>query len=396
MSIKPEIPWRVLVVEDEPDLANALCETLQNQGAIVFASPNGRSALHFMETLRKQQRELPDLIITDLRMPELSGMELIAALEERQFVRPKFLAMSAEAGREDLLALLRAGVADFLEKPFSLKRFNETIEKLRSSHWQEYWEKQRIQKLEAENSALRQRMRDWLAREALSRITRGILHDMNNCLAIIQGSAEMIQMALETGGKTVDSYAASISDITLRAVDTLSQLQALNRLGEGLWTTFDMRKLIEGTHGLIRTAMGTHIRIEEQLGDCALWVQGDAVQLQNAWIRLLVTLRDWIGPLNSVIQVSGRLRCHRLPDGLLEGFVEIRLGISNPTLKASDDLPNLSTHQEMLQSQGCELISTVDLGGQSYWTALLPAGAIPLDQGHGIESAALLVAVESL
>lgn len=362
-------PWRVLVVDDDAMVAATLGEALTRHHAIVTTANHGLAALRLLEDWRNQRRELPDLLITDLRMPEMTGVELIEALHARKFALSGIVAMSAEGGRDDLLALMRLGVTEFLEKPFSQKRLFEQIDRARKHS------DRALASLTEENQQLRERLHRWEAKESLGRVTRGILHDVHNCLAIITGSAEMIKMALEQGqaqgSKPVDRYADSITEITSRAVETLHQLQALNRMGEGVFTVFDLRRLIAGTHELLRNALDSKVEISLGLGQDALFVQGDAVVLQNAWIRLFFTLCDAMPKDKSGIHVGGTLR----PQGgdsegstPLEGDVVLTLLAPGARLDAAV----MAKQSEIWQSQGARFSIVEDAHGaalQLHWQA---------------------------
>ena len=69
-------PLRVLVVDDEDDVRDTICATLKVHGYQTVSASDGRNALREVERLR------PDLVLTDLFMPELDGIELIAILRE--------------------------------------------------------------------------------------------------------------------------------------------------------------------------------------------------------------------------------------------------------------------------------------------------------------------------
>ena len=117
----------VLVVDDEKGLRAVMRRTLEGQGYRVVEAADGNQAL---EVLR---RERPDLVISDIIMPECDGIEAILAMK-KESPATKVLAISG-GGRVhamDLLALApRAGADDTLDKPFRqselLKRVADLI-----------------------------------------------------------------------------------------------------------------------------------------------------------------------------------------------------------------------------------------------------------------------------
>lgn len=111
---------RILLVEDEPGLQEALTLTLQLEGFEVVRASDGREAL---ARLKIQ----PDLIITDYMMPRMNGLELIEHVRSRSaFDDVPILLMSAALPRE-----VNRSVADaFLPKPITIKRLLETVNSL--------------------------------------------------------------------------------------------------------------------------------------------------------------------------------------------------------------------------------------------------------------------------
>ena len=106
---------RVLVVEDEPDLAAAICFHLQRAGYRTRAVHEGRAAL--AEILG----EPPDLIVLDRMLPGLSGDELIAKLRRTDHARHvPVIMLTAKADDTDELVGFALGADDYLRKPVSM------------------------------------------------------------------------------------------------------------------------------------------------------------------------------------------------------------------------------------------------------------------------------------
>lgn len=105
----------VLVVEDNPDMVQFIVQTLAPSYRIATAS-NGA------EGLREAERLKPDVIVSDLMMPEMSGDQLVAALAQHEDLRETpVLLLTARADEETRVEALRQGAQDFLAKPFSVE-----------------------------------------------------------------------------------------------------------------------------------------------------------------------------------------------------------------------------------------------------------------------------------
>jgi len=102
----------ILVVDDEPQILRVMRASLPARGYEVRTVPGGREAL---EEIRKQP---PDLVVLDLGMPEMSGLE--ACQKIRQFSSVPIVVLSAKGAESDKIAALDAGADDYVTKPFSL------------------------------------------------------------------------------------------------------------------------------------------------------------------------------------------------------------------------------------------------------------------------------------
>ncbi|SMQ72907.1 DNA-binding response regulator, OmpR family, contains REC and winged-helix (wHTH) domain [Devosia lucknowensis] len=113
---------RILCVEDEADLRSDICEELVAAGYDVDEAGNGQEAL---ERLRAGSY---DLVLCDITMPRMSGLDLLRAVREEpgQGDLP-FIFLTALAGRQDIIAGKQAGVDDYLTKPIDFDLMLITI-----------------------------------------------------------------------------------------------------------------------------------------------------------------------------------------------------------------------------------------------------------------------------
>lgn len=101
----------VLVVDDEPEMARALCELLQAAGYRTLSANSGADALEIVK--RKQ----PDLVISDLRMAEMTGHQLQAELHRIAPDLPVVI-ITAFGSIESAVESMKLGARDFITKPF--------------------------------------------------------------------------------------------------------------------------------------------------------------------------------------------------------------------------------------------------------------------------------------
>ena len=112
MTPKEPEPIRILVVEDEGAIRETLRYNLQREGYAVSEAATGPAGL---EAARAQQ---PDLIILDLMLPGMNGLEVCRAL--RAETTTPILMLTAKASEIDTVVGLQVGADDYLTKPFSL------------------------------------------------------------------------------------------------------------------------------------------------------------------------------------------------------------------------------------------------------------------------------------
>jgi DNA-binding response OmpR family regulator len=106
-------PARVLVVEDDPVILRLLEVNFELEGFEVLLAHDGAEGID----LARRQR--PDIVISDIMMPNVSGIELVAALKgEEATASIPILLLSAKAQSADVKAGLEAGADDYVTKPF--------------------------------------------------------------------------------------------------------------------------------------------------------------------------------------------------------------------------------------------------------------------------------------
>jgi phosphate regulon transcriptional regulator PhoB len=105
---------KILVVEDEPDISKLVSYNLAQERFKVLTAEDGEQALQVI------QREKPNLVVLDLMLPGLSGMEICKILRNRpETAKLPILMLTAKAGEADRIVGLEMGADDYLAKPFS-------------------------------------------------------------------------------------------------------------------------------------------------------------------------------------------------------------------------------------------------------------------------------------
>jgi DNA-binding response OmpR family regulator len=114
---------KILIAEDEKQIAEMIAFKLANTGHQVLHAPDGEQAC------RLAARELPDLILLDAMMPGLGGFEVLRRLKADPALRPiPVIMVTAKGNERDVLNGLKGGAVDYVVKPFSLKELSVRIE----------------------------------------------------------------------------------------------------------------------------------------------------------------------------------------------------------------------------------------------------------------------------
>ncbi len=111
---------RVMVVDDSPDILSIVQRGLQRRGYEVVACADGDSAL------KTFSREIPDLVVLDLLLPDADGIDLCYQLQEMAEV--PVIMLTSRDGVSDRVEGLRAGADDYVVKPFAMEELVARIE----------------------------------------------------------------------------------------------------------------------------------------------------------------------------------------------------------------------------------------------------------------------------
>ncbi|HXF42626.1 MAG TPA: sigma-54 dependent transcriptional regulator, partial [Pyrinomonadaceae bacterium] len=187
----------ILIVDDEQSYRQLLSLVFQSDGHLIRTASNGREAL---EEIRKSP---PDVVITDVRMPDMDGIELLRAARELH-ADIGIIMMTAFASVESAREAFKLGADDFIQKPFDVEELkvivNKTLEK---------------QRLIDENRAFRRAQRQ---RGSIRNII-GNSAKMQAIFQMIETVAEVQSTVLITGesGTGKELVARAIHDLSSRA-----------------------------------------------------------------------------------------------------------------------------------------------------------------------------------
>ncbi len=220
---------RLLIVDDEEAQMRALCNTLSAEGYLTHGSTSPEAAL---ETLR---RERFDLLLTDLMMPGIDGIELVAAAKG---IDPDIvgIVMTGHGTIDTAVKAIQAGALDYIQKPFRLKvilpvlKRGLEIRRLRAENTELRQAQATINRL---NEELEQRVRDRtseltranqelaVANQDLESFSYSVSHDLRAPLRAVRGFA---QIFIEEHGSSIPAEGRPLLDRVVQGGDRMGQL----------------------------------------------------------------------------------------------------------------------------------------------------------------------------
>ncbi len=118
--------YRILVVDDEPEILDIICEMLRSRGFGCDTATKGGEAL---DILRQHQY---DLLITDVRLPDVSGIDILKLVGKKYPLMPVII-VTGFASIENTKEAMRLGAVDYLPKPFSAQMVLSSVENILTS-----------------------------------------------------------------------------------------------------------------------------------------------------------------------------------------------------------------------------------------------------------------------
>jgi CheY-like chemotaxis protein len=203
-------PAKVLVVDDQPVNVQLLKRALEREKLTVITAYNGPDALNLMD------REQPDLVLLDVMMPEMDGIEVCQRIQASPTLKTTpVIFITARSSKEGKLAGLGVGAVDYITKPIDL---DETVARVQTQL--------RVVQVNREMLDLQRRLQETRRTAAVGAITQGIAHNLNNLLGVVLGYLDLIRVNADKPA-AVRSNAENLDAAVQRIVSIIRQLTSL-------------------------------------------------------------------------------------------------------------------------------------------------------------------------
>lgn len=117
---------KILVAEDETMMLKAIELVLKKEGHEVVKSRDGKEALDIIV------REPPDLVVTDIRLPVISGLDIVKTIKSQKGTAIPVIVLSGMGSEEDAQQAFALGADDYIHKPFNIEELVLCIRKIRN------------------------------------------------------------------------------------------------------------------------------------------------------------------------------------------------------------------------------------------------------------------------
>jgi len=291
----------ILVVDDKPNNLRLLANILSEQGYVVRPLRDGRMVLPSVLNQR------PDLILLDIRMPEMDGFEVCQQLKANEKTRDiPVIFISALQDVAEKIKGLSLGAVDYIIKPFqteevlarvhthlSLQQLQVHLQQKNAQLQQEISERKRA---EEERVKLQRRLQQGEKMETIGKLTSGVAHNFNNMLAVMLGYCELArdELALK-GDDEIVQYLDTIYQNGQHATELVKKMLAYSHGAKNFPAqTLNLHTLIGDVLKELNSIIPSTVIIHTDIQDEVIKLPINATSLQEIIMNLCLNANDAI------------------------------------------------------------------------------------------------------
>lgn len=330
----------ILVVDDNSDVRMILTELLAAEGYEVLEAEGG------VEAIRCLEEKDVDLVLLDVKMPDMDGFEVcrhIKASERGRYV-PVIMQTAIYGDVEDQIHGREAGADDYVAKPIdshellsrvsAMLRVRNIYQMLRDS---EHALREKVGELEDAYRKLKETQSELIHTEKLSvmgRMSAEIAHEINNPLASVRLHMDDLKLTLKDTGNLSEDAVGAIDFVISglkRIGDFVSRLQLFSRKSDEHCERINVAGVVrEAIELMAKSAVRAGVDLVDECGNDAHFIMGNRNQFQQLFLNLLINARDSLVDLPN----SGDKRIVVTLESLKEGTVRVRVRDNGPGMSA--------------------------------------------------------------
>ena len=286
---------KLLIADDEPDMLRFLKSNLSEEFQ-VFEAVDGQQAI---EQARQYQ---PDVIVCDMMMPEVDGVEVCRRLRESETSEHvPILMLTARADEETKITALEAGANDFLSKPFSTTELRVRVHNLCRSHLLQRQLAWQNKKLEATLEQLKETETSLVQSEkmaSLGRMSAGIIHEINNPLNYAKGALHALKKKKrhlpEDEWEDFEEILSDTEEGVSRVAEIVSDLRTFSHPNDAEMADVPVRDVFETAFRFASHEWRGRVDVRNLLPE-DLRIQGNHQRLVQVALNLVQNALDALG-----------------------------------------------------------------------------------------------------
>jgi two-component system, cell cycle sensor histidine kinase and response regulator CckA len=246
--------------------------------------------------LTRLQEDTFDLVLSDLRLTDMSALDLLSEAKHRGVTVP-FVIITGKGDEGAAVAALKLGAYDYILKrdnyltqlPYAIDNAIARSQ-LAQSNRQLRIELAERERAEAEKARLEEKLRQAQKLESLGQLAGGVAHDFNNLLNVVIGYASLLQS--DPGTEKVNEWATEILKAGARATSLSRQMLAFSRKQNLKLDAIDLNETVSDMSSMLRRLIREDIELQIHPASDLPCVMADANQIQQVIMNLAVNARD--------------------------------------------------------------------------------------------------------
>ena len=389
---------RILIVDDEYGPRESLRLILTPAYEVIVAG-DGEEALAQFES------EAPDMIISDIRMPRLNGIELMKEIKRRAPDTP-FVLLTGFGTLESAQEAVRTGAFDYISKPYDVTEIRDVVAKAFQESRKRQNMEEALQRLQSTNEQLEQNIRELDQKAAVGDLSAEVIHDLNNPFCALQYYIDVLGTALADYSGFAESEEKDLLQVIKeqadRCIELTQRFLEYSRASGPRWSKSDVNAIIENTLFIFKPRLLSYgIKLETDLaqGIPPCWFQAPSVQQvfynlitnaihamegldEDTRLKITTRLAESMDPETSgkCIQIAFADTGKGIPPEVQDRLFE-RFFTTKPKGKGTG--LGLPICKRVTEEHGGSLTVTSEVGKGSVFTVCIPARLSPPD---GVET----------
>lgn len=288
----------LLSIEDDHVISNAITRYFEDKDFSICTAHNGEEGIKIFRERK------PDIILTDLRLPKIDGLQVISIIKKESPDTP-VIVVSGMGTMDDAIKSLKLGTWDYLTKPItdmgllghSVKKCLERARLIKENKRYQNHLEEEVEKRTAE---LHQAQK----LEAIGTLAGGIAHDFNNILGAIIGYTDLALLEMEGCKNGMEEKLIGIKKAGNRAKDLVAQILTFSRKSQSERMNIELSPIIKEALKLLRASIPTTIDINQHIENDLQQVLADPTEIHQVIMNLCTNSVHAMKDERGVIDVS--------------------------------------------------------------------------------------------